>query len=87
MAKFATIFRYGNQERIAEVRPVHREYLASLKAAGKLFAAGPFEDDSGALIIYEAESLAEAEALVQADPFHKAGVFLEWDMRPWRKVF
>lgn len=87
MAKFATIFQYGNQDRIAEVRPRHREYLTSLKESGKLFASGPFEDDSGALIIYEAETQADAEALIKADPFHEAGVFVAWDMRPWRQVF
>ena len=87
MTKFATVFRYGNQDRIADVRPIHREYLTSLKEQGKLFASGPFEDDSGALIIYEAESQADAEALIEADPFRDAGVFQTWEMKPWRQVF
>ena len=86
MTKFATVFRYGNQDQIAEVRPRHREYLTALKEQGKLFASGPFEDDSGALIIYQAESQADAEALVTSDPFHEAGVFQSWDMKPWRQV-
>ena len=85
--KFATVFRYGNQDRIAEVRPRHREYLTSLKEQGKLFVSGPFEDDSGALIIYEADSQADAEALIAADPFHEAGVFQSYEIRPWRQVF
>lgn len=87
MTKFATVFQYGNSDRIAEVRPSHREYLTALKEQGKLFASGPFEDDSGALIIYEAESQADAEALIEADPFRKAGVFQSWEMKPWRQVF
>ncbi|MGH9172934.1 MAG: YciI family protein [Vicinamibacterales bacterium] len=85
--KFATIFQYGNHDRIADVRPSHREYLASLKEQGKLFASGPFEDDSGALIIYEADNQADAEALIEADPFRAAGVFQSYDIRPWRQVF
>ena len=85
--KFATVFRYGNQDRIADVRPRHREYLTLLKEQGKLFASGPFEDDSGALIIYEADSQADAEALIAADPFHEVGVFQSYDMKPWRQVF
>lgn len=87
MTKFATVFRYGNTERIAEVRPSHREYLTSLKEQGKLVASGPFEDDSGALIIYEAESQADAETLITSDPFHEAGVFQSWEIKPWRQVF
>ena len=85
--KFATVFSYGNQHRIAEVRPVHREYLASLKEQGRLFASGPFEDDSGALIIYEADSEEEARQLIENDPFHEAGVFQSYTMKPWRQVF
>ena len=85
--KFATTINYGNYDKIAEVRPVHREYLAELKAQGKLFASGPFEDDSGALIIYEADSMEDAEALLEADPFRAAGVFQTWTMKPWRQVF
>jgi uncharacterized protein YciI len=87
MTKFATVIRYGNADRIAEVRPTHREYLSALKEQGKLWASGPFEDDSGALIIYEAESQEDAEALIKADPFHEAGVFQSWEMKPWRQVF
>ena len=87
MTKFATIIRYGNEDRIAEVRPRHREYLTALQEQGKLFASGPFEDDSGALIIYEANDQADAEALIEADPFREAGVFQSWEMKPWRQVF
>ena len=60
--KYAACIRYGNSDQIATVRPRHREYLGSLKEQGKLAASGPFTDDSGALIIYEAESEAEARA-------------------------
>jgi uncharacterized protein len=87
MTKFATTIEYGNPDRIAEVRPVHREYLGRLKEQGKLWASGPFEDDSGALIIYEAETEEEARALLEADPFHEAGVFQRYTMKPWRQVF
>ncbi len=87
MTKFATVFQYGNQDQIADVRPKHREYLSALKEQGKLFGSGPFEDDSGALIIYEAESPEAAEELIANDPFRKAGVFASWEMKPWRQVF
>ncbi|HLT21081.1 MAG TPA: YciI family protein [Thermomicrobiales bacterium] len=85
--KYATIFEYGNRDAIAEVRPAHREYLGKLKEDGKLAASGPFTDDSGALIIYEADSEEEAVQLIENDPFHKAGVFKSFTIKPWNQVF
>jgi uncharacterized protein len=85
--KFATVFRYDNKEKIPDIRPKHREYLKSLLAEGKLWASGPFTDDSGALIIYEAESEEEAKRLIEADPFHEAGIFASYAMKPWNQVF
>jgi uncharacterized protein len=85
--KFAAIIEYAQDEaKIAEVRPVHRQYLASLKERGQLAASGPFTDDSGALIIYEAASREEAEKLLQADPFQQNGIFVRYQLRPWNPV-
>lgn len=85
--KFAAFIRYGNPDKIAEVRPTHRQYLASLKEAGKLWASGPFTDDSGALIIYEVDSEEEARRLIEGDPFYAAGVFQDVQLKPWNQVF
>lgn len=86
--KFAAVFTYPDDTaRIQQARPEHRTYLGGLREQGKLAAAGPFTDDSGALIIYEAESEAEARGLIEADPFHKAGVFAKVELRPWNQVF
>jgi uncharacterized protein YciI len=85
--KVATFITYANQDKIAEVRPRHREYLGTLKEEGKLAMSGPFEDDSGALIVYEVESLDEARRILEADPFNEAGVFQSYTMKPWRQVF
>jgi uncharacterized protein YciI len=86
--KYAAIIEYiADQDRVQSVRPVHREYLAKLKEQGRLAASGPFADGSGALIIYEADSPEQAEALLKDDPFCKAGVFVSWRIRPWNQVF
>ena len=85
--KFAAIIEYAQDKaKIQQVRPVHRQYLASLKERGQLAASGPFTDDSGALIIYEAGSAEEAEQLLRGDPFHQNGIFLKWQLRPWNPV-
>lgn len=85
--KFAAIIEYiQDKDKIEQLRPVHRQYLRELLAKGSLFATGPFEDGYGALIVYEAETLEQAESLLQADPFRAGGVFVEWEIRPWKVV-
>lgn len=85
--KFAALIEYiQDKAKIAELRPTHREYLATLKAQGNLAVSGPFTDDWGALIVYEAGTAEQAEALLKADPFHAAGIFVRWTIRPWNTV-
>ena len=85
--KYAAIIEYiSDAEKVQSIRPVHREYLQSLKARGSLAASGPFTDGSGALIIYEAETPDQAEALLRDDPFNQGGVFVSWSIRPWNQV-
>lgn len=85
--KFAAIIEYlQDTAKVAELRPVHRQYLASLRDRGQLAVSGPFSDDSGALIVYEAASREEAEKLLQSDPFHQNGIFLKYHLRPWNPV-
>jgi len=85
--KFAAIIEYAQDKpKIQSIRPMHRQYSASLKEKGQLVASGPFTDDTGALIIYEAASREDAEKLLQADPFHQNGIFLAYQLRPWNPV-
>jgi uncharacterized protein YciI len=85
--KFAAIIEYiQDKAKIQAIRPVHRQYLAALREGGQLAASGPFTDDSGALIIYEAASAEEAEKLLQGDPFHQNGIFVKYVLRPWNPV-
>jgi len=86
--KFAASIEYLQDTAIVEAhRPAHRAYLTSLLNDGKLFASGPYADGTGALIIYEADTAEQAEELLTADPFHSAGVFLRWQLRPWKVIF
>ncbi|MSQ94067.1 MAG: hypothetical protein EXR98_05865 [Gemmataceae bacterium] len=85
--KFAAIIEYNQDKaKIAEIRPTHRQYLATLKANGQLAASGPFTDDYGALIVYEAATKEEAEGFLKADPFNAAGIFVKYVIRPWNTV-
>ena len=85
--KYPAIIVYcGDKEKIQSVRPAHREYLGKLRSEGKIAMSGPFTDDSGALIVYEAGSLDEARELLEADPFRKAGVFQSYQLKEWNQV-
>lgn len=88
MAKFAVVLTYdaADSEPRQTVRPAHRDYLWSLANAGKLLHAGPFADDSGALLVYEAESLDEAKAILAEDPFSKEGIVKGSSINEWNRV-
>lgn len=85
--KIAAVIEYiSDAAKVDAHRPAHRQYLRGLLESGQLAATGPFTDAPGALIVYEAASVAEAERLLKNDPFHAAGVFVRWQLRPWKVV-
>jgi len=86
--KFAVIVDYNSDDpKVPVVRPAHREYLAGLRASGKLAISGPFTEGGGALIVMEADSKEQVAAMMDADPFVKEGVFKSWFIRPWNPIF
>ncbi len=82
----ATLTYTDDKDKIQEVRPTHRKYLQSLVDSGKLHESGPFTDDSGALIIYSAESEADARELLANDPFTINGVITDATVKEWKIV-
>ncbi len=87
MAKFAAILTFGNTEQRLAARPAHREYLKSLLDSGKLAASGPWVDESGALIIYEAADEAEVRKLMAADPYNNGEIITNVELKEWHQVF
>jgi len=73
-----------------EKRPVIRtEHLAHLRKtvdAGRMVLAGPLTDGAGSLIVLKAESLEAAQALADADPYVRGGVFAEVEVHPFKHV-
>ncbi|AKK03357.1 YciI family protein [Corynebacterium epidermidicanis] len=91
MSFFAIFYDYpADSHLIAENRPVHREFLAKLKEEGILVGSGPFLDENGgALIIIrlnENATVADAEQLMNADPFHRLGILAGRVIRKWNPV-
>ena len=83
------------EQRLAN-RPAHIARLTELHEAGRLLLAGPFPAiDSldpgpagftGSLIVAEFNTLAEAKAWANADPFVSAGVYASVSVKPFRKT-
>jgi uncharacterized protein len=85
--KWAAVIEYlQDPGKVESIRPAHRAYLAKLLDGGQLVCSGPFTDGYGALIVYEAETREAVDELMRNDPFHAAGVFVNWTIRPWKCV-
>jgi uncharacterized protein YciI len=67
------------------LRPGHRSRLAELAADGKLLAAGPWSDDSGALLVFVVESREALDEIMAADPYYRAPDVTR-DVREWNPV-
>ncbi|MDG4822886.1 YciI family protein [Asanoa sp. WMMD1127] len=74
-----------NPERLRH-RPAHRELLADLKKRGLVAMAGPYADESGALLIFDVATEAEFEELVAADPYYRAPGVTIAAKREWNPV-
>lgn len=51
----------------------HRQFLAGLRADGRIELSGAFTDGSGGAYLLRASSLDEATAIAHGDPLHAAG--------------
>ena len=69
-----------------EGRPAHRDRLAALRDAGKLLAAGPFADESGALLLFRVDSQAQADEIVAADPYYSGPGVTVVSLKEWTPV-
>jgi uncharacterized protein len=84
MAVFIVSYGYNETDQRAARRDDHLAYLNSLREKGSLVAAGPYDDLSGGMILLQADDLAAAESIVAADPYTKADVTKDRQLRAWR---
>ncbi len=83
------------EQRMA-ARPAHLQRLYDLREQGRLLLAGPFPAiDSpdpgpagytGSLIVAEFDSLDDARAWADADPYVSAGVYARVQVKPFKPV-
>lgn len=82
--------------RRASARAAHLERLEALQATGRLVLAGPHPavdapdpGDAGfigSLIVAEFDSLEDARAWADADPYIEAGVYRHVEVKPFKRV-
>ena len=78
------------------VRPQHLARLEALTAEGRLLVAGPtpaIDTDNpgdagftGSVVIADFDSLADARAWADADPYVEAGVYAQVSVKPFKRV-
>ena len=83
-------------EKRKSARPAHLDRLNRLADQKRLLAAGPHPaidsadpgdaGFSGSLVIAEFDSLEQAEAWADADPYVTAGVYKKVTVKPFKKV-
>lgn len=66
-------------------RPAHRQRLGELHAAGVLVMAGPFADDSGALLVFAA-GRSDVDRVVADDPYYAVDGVRVVGLREWTPV-
>ncbi len=69
-------------------RAAHFDYA---RATSGIKLGGPFLDANGdmagSLIVFEAADLEAAQKWAANDPYAKAGLFAQSDIRPWKATF
>ncbi|CAC9596587.1 YciL protein [uncultured Gammaproteobacteria bacterium] len=83
-------------EKRMSVRPAHIERLNALKNEGRLILAGPHpaidNNDpgeagfTGSLVVAEFDSLVDAQAWADADPYMASGAYASVVVKPFKKV-
>ena len=86
----------NSNDKRAAARPAHIDRLKALAAEGRLLVAGPHPAiDSeqpgdagfaGSLVIAKFDSLEEAEAWANADPYLESGAYKSVTVKPFKKV-
>jgi uncharacterized protein YciI len=69
-----------------ELRPAHRERLKAMADDGRLLLAGPWADDTGALLVFLVDSREELDAILAADPYYSTPGVTITSVNEWNPV-
>ncbi|WBB65989.1 YciI family protein [Micromonospora sp. WMMD812] len=74
-----------NDPRRLAIRPAHRERLRALFEQGEILASGPWQDDSGALLIFTVDR-ERLDQILAEDPYYTAPGVEVVSVREWHPV-
>jgi uncharacterized protein len=83
---YAVQLAFSDDPARLEGRPAHREKLAAHVAAGRLLAAGPFSDESGALLVFLVDDRAAIDEILADDPYYAGPGVTVAGVQEWNPV-
>ncbi len=83
---YAVLLAFSDDPARLEHRPAHRERLSALAAEGRVLAAGPFSDESGALLVFLVDGRDELDAILAADAYYTAPGVTVAGVHQWSPV-
>jgi uncharacterized protein len=83
---YAVQLAFTDDDARLALRPQHRERLAHLAAEGQVLAAGPWSDESGALLVFVTDSREDLDALMALDPYYTAPGVTVASVHEWNPV-
>lgn len=75
-------------EREVSLHAAHRAHVLAAVDRGELLLGGPLADpvDGTNVLLFQADSIALAEAFARADPFVQQGIVCRYCVRAWQTV-
>jgi uncharacterized protein len=82
---YKTVDDYVNRR--VPYRDDHLGYANAARARGELFMGGALaEPPDTAILVFKTEDRAAVEEFARNDPYVKAGLIVDWSVRPWTVV-
>jgi uncharacterized protein YciI len=76
---------FDDDQRRLDARPAHREILDRLHEDGVLVMAGPWADDSGALLIFSTDERGMRD-IIATDPYYTTSGVTVAAVRSWKPI-
>ncbi|MET8198923.1 YciI family protein [Micromonospora taraxaci] len=83
---FVLELSFGDDPARLAARPAHRERLQALHQEGRLVMAGPFADDSGALLLFDVPDTEAFASIIAADPYYRTPGVTITSQREWSPI-
>jgi uncharacterized protein len=82
---YKTVDDYVNKR--VPYRNEHLGYAEAAHARGELFMGGALaEPADSAIMVFKTDGRGAVEEFARHDPYVKAGLIVEWSVRPWTVV-